>query len=171
MTTYMTKREAGREIMFDLLTASGGCPGTLREISDKVTQQGRARIKSGKIKVAKRLGRGFRGWLDDGEFDFALGEAEDAVTEWRSPQHVQEYGWTVAYIGRKGESRWVIEDAMAVYVGPGALRHTDDQVSDLLRTKASMEFSLDRTDGRSTEGKRYSRAVAAIEVAIDALTK
>lgn len=169
MVTYMTKTTAVRTALFDLMSVSGGYSGTLEQSVAAVERVIRDGITNGTMQVAKRIGRGFRGWLEAGEFFTDYGTVEKAVTEWRSPEHITEHGWTVAYIGRGGESLWVLEEAVAVHVGPGALRHKSDQVSDLKRTRASIEFSLDRTDGRSTEGKRYSKAIAGIDVAIDAL--
>jgi hypothetical protein len=169
--TYTSKNHAARSLFFDLAARADGFVGTLEDAADEVTQVGRKGIAGGKMQVARRRGQGSFGWLDADEFHVPRHELHNLVLSWRSPDHIEEYGWTVAYIGRKGESRWVIEEAEATYVGPGSRRRRDDLTHDLGRVKAALEFSLDRTDGRSTLGKRYSKALAGIDVAITALVE
>lgn len=169
MISYDTKGEAVKQIMFDLLTVPGGYAGTVEDLADSVIAKGRKQIGQKQIEVAKRIGRGVKGMLEPKEFVVNYSLVDKVLVEWRSPDHIAEQGWTVAYIGRGNESRYVIEEVDAAIVGPGSMAHKSDQVSDLIRTKAHIEFALDRTDGRSTAGKRYSKALAGVQIAIDAL--
>ena len=169
VTRHETKGDAVRSIMFDLMTVPGGFPGTVEDLAKATAATARKQINRKEIRVSKRVGKATYGDLEAGEFSCSRAEADGVLVGWRSPQHIEDHGWTVAYIGRGNESRYVIEEVDAAIVGPGSMSHKSDQVSDLIRTKAHIEFALDRTDGRSTEGKRYAKALAGIQVAIDSL--
>lgn len=169
MIVYDSKIAAVKAVMFDLMTATGGYDGTMEDLTGSVVHKLRTQIGAGEAQVSKRVGPAVRGVLKASELDLSPAEVDKILVEWRSPEHILDYGWTVAYIGRGNDSRYVIEETAAALVGPGSMTHKMDQVNDLLRTKAHIEFALDRTDGRSSEGKRYSKALAGIQVAIDAL--